>query len=127
MSYDDERQSYIVDTDKLEETLKIYLKEKEGTIILEGHYGDIVPNEFVNKCFVLSSPPVELRVRLAEKDYPPEKIEENLTAEIMNECWLNALEAFGPTKVTKIDNMSITDIVSLIETYLQMDSARSHD
>lgn len=98
-----------------------------GTILIEGHYGEVVPKNYVSKCFVLSTPPSELRYRLGSKKFSEEKIEENLQSEIMQECWLNALEAFGASKVTKINNMPISDTASLIETYLHVDLARSND
>ncbi|MHA2092402.1 MAG: AAA family ATPase [Candidatus Kariarchaeaceae archaeon] len=122
--FDEERQAFVVDTEKLESVLANFLASNQGLIILEGHYGEIVPEKYVNKCFVLSCPTGELRLRLSKRGYPPDKIEENLTAEITQECWMQALEAFGPSRVTKINNMSISSTANLIETYLHVNFAK---
>ncbi len=122
--YDDERQTYIVDTMKLHKMLDTYLSTTKGTIILEGHYEEAVPEKYVSKCFVLSCPTGELRLRLNQKGFNEEKIEENLAVEITSDCWINAIETFGSSKVTKIQNMSISDTANLIKTYLHIDLVR---
>ncbi|OLS20577.1 MAG: hypothetical protein HeimC2_36600 [Candidatus Heimdallarchaeota archaeon LC_2] len=115
--YDDIRQSTIIDTEKLQDTLQNYLTAGRGIVIIEGHYADIVPEEFVLKCFVLSCPIEDLRPRLEIRGYPQPKIDENIQAEIMKVCWTDALDLYGPSKVTKIDNMPINDIANLIDTF----------
>lgn len=115
--FDDERNSNIVDTDKLHQVLDKYLNAGRGIVILEGHYGDIVPEKYVEKCFVLSCPMDLLRIRLENRNYSTEKIEENVQAEIMKVCWTDALDSFGSSKVTKIDNMPIEEIAGLVDTY----------
>ena len=54
--YDEVRQSKIIDTEKLQVVLQNYLAAGRGIVIIEGHYADVVPEEFVLKCFVLSCP-----------------------------------------------------------------------
>ncbi|MHA2028895.1 MAG: adenylate kinase family protein [Candidatus Kariarchaeaceae archaeon] len=115
--FDDDRNSNIVDTDKLSRVLDSYLNAGRGIVITEGHYGDVVPEKYVAKCFVLSCPIDILRSRLQNREYPPEKIDENVEAEIMKVCWTDALDAFGTAKVTKIDNMPIEEIAGLIDAY----------
>ena len=115
--YDEVRQSKIIDTDKLQNVLQNYLMAGRGIVIIEGHYADVVPNQFVLKCFVLSCPIEDLRPRLEIRGYPNQKIDENVQAEIMKVCWTDALDLYGPTKVTKIDSMEIQDVAELIDTY----------
>lgn len=115
--YDELRQSKIIDTEKLQNILQNYLAAGRGIVIIEGHYADIVPEEFVSKCFVLSCPIEVLRPRLEIRGYPAPKIDENIQAEIMKVCWTDALDLYGPAKVTKIDNMPIEEISDLIDTY----------
>ena len=117
--FDEERGSMIVDTDKLEFILENYLKTGSDCIIIEGHYTDIIPNQFVKKIFVLSAELGALRVRLKERNYPEDKIDENLEAEIMQVCWTDSLEAFGSSKVIKIENSDITETTNLIINYLK--------
>jgi broad-specificity NMP kinase len=73
--------------------LNNFLASNQGLIILEGHYGEVVPEKYVKKCFVLSCPTGELRRRLSKRGYPPDKIEENLTAEITQES-ANLIETY---------------------------------
>lgn len=115
--FDDERDSKIVDTDKLNHILDKYLNAGRGTVIIESHYADVVPEKFVSKCFVLSCPVDILRIRLENRNYPTKKIDENIQAEIMKVCWTDALDAFGSSRVTKIDNMPMDEIAGLIDTY----------
>ena len=115
--YDDLRQSKIIDTEKLESVLQKYLAAGRGIVIIEGHYADIVPEQFVLKCFVLSCPIENLRPRLEIRGYPIQKIDENIQSVIMKVCWTDALDLYGPAKVTKIDDMPIEDVADLIDTY----------
>ena len=117
MLFRSERNSKIVDTDKLQQVLNMYLNAGRGIVIIEGHYGDVVPEQYVAKCFVLSCPIDILRIRLENRNYSMDKIEENAQAEIMKVCWTDALDAYGSSKVTKIDNMPIEEIAGLIDTY----------
>ncbi|MCH8909009.1 MAG: adenylate kinase family protein [Candidatus Heimdallarchaeota archaeon] len=123
--YDESRDSKILDGQKFQEQLTKFLEIGDGLIILEGHYGDLVPAQFVTKCFVLTTPIEELKTRLEKRKYSETKLEENLQAEIMQECWVDALDSFGSRKVTKIDNMPIEQIAELIITYSFVHLAKS--
>jgi adenylate kinase len=120
-SFDEHRDSYIIDDEKLQHKLTQYLHAGHGLVIIESHYADLIPEEFVIKCYVLSAPIKVLRKRYEEREYARDKIEENIQAEIMQVCWVDALDAFGPSKVTKIENMSIEEIADLISLYSQVD------
>ena len=95
-----------------------YLEVGYGTIIIDSHYGDIVPDKYVNRAFVLSAPVSELRKRLSARTYSKEKVDENVEAELFQVCWTDALEAFGTKKVMKIDNTNIEETVYIIKSYI---------
>lgn len=116
-SYDEQRGSYVIDDEILPGKLKEYLSTRNEIIIIESHYADLVPEEFVIKCFVLSALIRDLRERYEDRGYSSEKIEENIQAEIMQVCWIDALDAFGPSRVSKIENKSIEEIAELISSY----------
>ena len=118
--FDEERDTHIVDTDKLYGHLDSFLAKEEGIMIVEGHYGDVVPAQYVTKCFVLTAPTNVLKLRLLAKGYAENKINENLQAEIMQECWVEALDSYGSTRVTRVENMSISAIADLINTFIQV-------
>ena len=77
VGYDKERESRILDMDRLEKEIK----KIKGNIILEGHTSHLFP---VNIAIVLRCNPEILKKRL-EKRYPtnPSKVQENLEAEIL--------------------------------------------
>jgi len=72
-----------VDISKLKKSLE-FLEEKEDYII-EGHLAceQKIPADFL---FVLRADPEVLRERLSDRNYEPEKLRENLMAEILDYC-----------------------------------------
>jgi adenylate kinase len=122
-TYDMERESWIVDTDEVHNALVTYFTAADGVWIIEGHYADIVPEQFVVKVFVLSSELRVLRQRLRDREYSEDKIQENLEAEIMQVCWTDALDTFGESRVVKITNNDISDTAKIIITYIRGDFA----
>lgn len=116
---DEERDSLIVNEDKLVDVLYRYLDDQSGILIIDSHYGDLVPKEFVCRAFVLSAPIVELKKRLALRLYDTSKVDENVEAEIFQVCWTDALDAFGARKVVKIENNEIEETVYLIKSYIE--------
>lgn len=112
--FDEIRDSVIIDEDKLHDKLVEFLEEQEGDWIIEGHYGDLVPEHFVIQCFILTADLKELRKRLASRNYSKEKIEENIEAEIMKECWITALDSFGEDRVIEISPLPQEEVFEVI-------------
>lgn len=117
---DEKRDSIIVNTEKLSEVLEEYLSAGYGIIVIEGHYTDIIPEQFVSRAYVLSAKVMDLQRRLNLRNYTEEKIEENIQAEIMQVCWTEALEAFGQNRVIKLEPTSIEEEVEIILDYLKI-------
>ena len=103
-SIDEERKTLVADTKKLQERLEEILSTSEGNIIIEGHYAvDVVPKEDVHTVFVLRRDPNELKNVLEKRGYPEKKVWENLAAEILDVCLMDALSACGADKVCEVD------------------------
>jgi len=103
-SVDEERKTLIADTEKVSKQLQEILAKTEGSIIIEGHYAvDVVPKKDVNTVFVLRRDPRELKGALEKRGYEEKKLWENLAAEILDVCLLDALSACGSDKVCEID------------------------
>jgi len=103
-SVDEERKTLIADTEKVSKQLQEILAKAEGSIIIEGHYAvDVVPKKDVNTVFVLRRDPRELKSALEKRGYEEKKLWENLAAEILDVCLLDALSACGSDKVCEID------------------------
>jgi adenylate kinase len=103
-SVDEARQTLIADTEEVSNHLQEIVKSSKGNIIIEGHYAvDVVPKEEVDTVFVLRRDPSELKEKLEQRGFVGKKLWENLAAEILDVCLLDALVACGEEKVCEID------------------------
>ncbi len=105
VDYDEERASFIIDEEKVIEKLKKLINEND-LVIIDSHYGEIVPKEYVDKVIVLRTDPEILEERLKKKGWWWEKIRENIEAEILSICTMNAINVFGEEKVYEVDTSS---------------------
>lgn len=105
---DKERDTKIIEPAKIRKALRKILRGGNETIIIEGHYGDIVPKEFVRIAIVLRTNPLVLGERLRKKGYSEGKIRENVEAELLDSCLISTLEAFGHDVVLEIDTTMLT-------------------
>jgi len=80
-SYDDNRNSYIVDTKKLNKKLKKELNKRKN-FILEGHLAHYFKE--IDLLIILRANPTELKKRLESKGWISSKVVENVQAEILD-------------------------------------------
>ncbi len=103
-SVDDVRRTLIADTEKVSKRVQEILESSKGNIVIEGHYAvDVVSKKEVNTVFVLRRDPTELMGVLEKRGFEGKKLWENLAAEILDVCLLDALSACGADKVCEID------------------------
>ncbi len=107
---DAERGALIIEPRRLKAAIRKALKVEGGEFVAEGHYGDMVPKEFVKKAIVIRLDPFELEARLKARGYPEKKVKENVQAEILDSCLISAVEAFGEEKVVEIDSTGIGEV-----------------
>lgn len=100
--YDARRNTYVVDEEKVREYLRRLTRDCE-LIVVDSHYGEIAPRELVDKVIVLRLDPIELEKRLKKREWRWEKIKENIQAEILGVCTVNAVEEQGEEKVFEIN------------------------
>lgn len=98
--FDAERNSYVVDVEKLVE----FFKDKDD-FIAEGLVSHYIPADY---CIVLRTNPKELERRLKERNYSPQKVRENLEAEILGVIATEAFENPKARKTTQIDTTNRT-------------------
>ncbi len=92
--YDAKRECKIVDVDAIKsEVLK--MKRAGKNLIIESHYAHDINADLV---IVLRSKPDEIRRRGKEKGWPHTKTEENVVAEIMEEC---KIDSIGQGRITR--------------------------
>ena len=97
---DEERQSKIVDTEKLDR----YVREKfsnEKLTILEGHLSHLLGS--VDKIIILRCHPRVLKKRLFNKGWSGKKIDENVESEILDIILCETLEKHPGEHVFEID------------------------
>ncbi len=102
---DPETGSLLVDLDVLAKRVEEILSSRPGgLIIVVGHYAhDVVPREHLAMAFVLRRNPLELREVLVARGYSGRKLLENLQAEVLDVCLVEAVEAYGPELVYEVD------------------------
>ncbi len=108
------RDTYVVDEDRLVNRIVGLLKE--GDLIVDSHYGEIVPDYLVRFIFVLRLNPVSLYRKLVERGWGESKILENVEAEMLGVCTYNALSEHPVGKVCEVDvsGKETSDVVNEI-------------
>ena len=101
---DTERNTTIIDEEgmlrKLPETIEA---SDKSNIIVDGHYASaVVPTKLVSHVFVLRRNPKELKKFMEKCGYVDTKLWENLQAEILDVCLVEALQAHEG-KVCELD------------------------
>lgn len=122
---DKARDTGIIDEDCLVEAIMDIVEDKSKRIIIEGHYIDLVPSSAVQWVFILRTHPETLRVRLTKRGYKDEKVKENVEAEVLGVCQLDALDSFGEERVLEIDTSEMTppDVALMIEQMMHDEPA----
>ncbi len=118
--YDEERKTYLVDFEvflpyvlkKIEEIKNTKLKY----LIIEGHFSDIIPENYIDYAFILRCDPDVLYKRLEKKNYSQAKIIENIQAEILGNCanYFIQKQATFPLFEINTANLSINSIAKII-------------
>lgn len=109
MYYDDGSSSYVIDEDALTRKLRELITRYDGYIIVDGHYGEIVDDDLLEKIIVLRLDPRELYKRLKKRGWSGRKLMDNVESELLGICTSNALELHGVDKVCEVDATTKTD------------------
>ena len=120
---DTKRNTLVVNEKEMSSKIRGIIEESEySNIIVDGHYAvNVVSEEFVSHVFVLRRNPVELRKLMEQRGYSGAKMWENLAAEILDVCLVDALNVCGREKVCEVDasSKSVEDVVSEILSFLE--------
>ncbi len=88
-SYDNKRQTYIVDEKKINKVLIQKIKEHKD-LIIDSHLSHELPKKHVDICIVTKTEIKTLKKRLEKRKYSQNKIKENIDAEIFEICHTEA-------------------------------------
>lgn len=118
LGYDRERDSYIIDIEKLENYIK-GLERKKSVLILDGHLSHLFKN--LDKVIVLRCNPEVLRKRLLKKGWNEKKIRENLEAEMLDVILGEAIDMHGSRKVFEVDTTyrSVEEVGDIVEGLIE--------
>lgn len=98
---DKERDSKIVDIEKLNDYIKKNFKKKSGFIIADGHISHLLKT--VDKVIILRCHPKKLKIRLEKKGWNNSKINENIEAEILDIILCETIEIHSEDSIFEID------------------------
>lgn len=114
--YDSIRKTSIVDLERMTTRLMEIIREGRDPLVIEGHFSqDVVSPERVSNVFVLRRAPWRLKDELESRGYNPEKVKENVEAELLDVCLVEAIEAYGKEKVCELDTTDV-EANEIIET-----------
>lgn len=101
-----ERQTTIIDEEAMQQKLQGNIAaSNNANIIVDGHYAAAVtPTDLVSKVFVLRRNPKELKVFMQKSGFSEPKMWENLSAEILDSCLIEAIQ----TQKEKVCELNVT-------------------
>ena len=114
---DRERDTLIVDSRRLSQRLQQIISTQTKPIILDTHNTSLSFRELdISLVVVIRLDPDELTKRLGTRKYHESKIYENVAAEILDVCLLDAVQHFEKHQVTEINatNQSVEEIIDTI-------------
>lgn len=109
--YDKERDTYIVDENKLAKAL-IKVIQKEKNLVIDSHMSHFIPEKYVDLCIVTKCKIPELRKRMKKRGYSELKIKENIDAELFDVCCNEAYENRHDLLIIDTTNKKAKAIVS---------------
>jgi adenylate kinase len=101
---DAERDTTVINEAKMRLKLKQLITQTQSDIVIDGHYAAAVtPKAQVTNVFVLRRNPKELREFMKKRGYSQPKQDENLAAEILDVCLVEALQKQEKTKICELN------------------------
>ncbi|KAK9314795.1 AAA domain-containing protein [Lipomyces starkeyi] len=108
--FDEERQSAMVDEDKLIDLITPDLEQ--GGRIIDWHVCDIFPESLIDLVVVLRTSTTRLFDRLKDRNYPQKKFIDNMDSEIMEIILNDARESYDPAIVIELYSNDNDDLES---------------
>jgi adenylate kinase len=107
---DKKRQTTIINEKTMQQKLTQTINTtKTRNIIIDGHYAPTVtPKNLTTHIIVLRRNPIELRKQMEKRGYQNTKLWENLAAEILDVCLIEALQTQQKQKICEIDTTNKT-------------------
>ncbi len=124
-SEDKQRGTTVIDEAKMRRKLKATIEKTQTDIVIDAHYAAAVtPKVQVTNVFVLRRNPIELREFMQKRGYNQAKQDENLSAEILDVCLVEALQKQDKQKICELDITGKTVEDTLSEVIAVLDGKR---
>ncbi len=102
---DKKRETLIADKKRLATRLRQLFGERARGFVVSTHYLDsLIPSRMVVLACVLRLDPTLLRRRLVRRGWARNKIAENVEAEVVGVCLVEAIDQYGPSRTCEIDS-----------------------
>ncbi|CAG8973805.1 hypothetical protein HYALB_00006350 [Hymenoscyphus albidus] len=111
--FDEEYGSWIVDEDKLLDAIEDEVKQ--GGYIIDWHACDLFPKSWVDLVVVLRVDSTMLYDRLKARNYPENKLQENLDSEIMQVLLQEARDSYDEEVVVELYSNTTEEMESNVE------------
>lgn len=119
-SFDKKLDTKNVDVDKLNDLL-VSSFDKNKNYVVDSHLSHWLPKKVVNLCIVIKCEMKVLKQRLKKRKYSELKIRENLDAEIMDSCFIEALEnGHKVVIIESTEGLDFDSILALIKEKLKL-------
>ena len=101
--YDKKLKTHVVDQRKSNKLMIALIKEAKNSgekgLVIDSHLSHLLPARYADLCIITKTGLKKLKGRLKKRKYPEEKAKENLEAEILDVCLVEALETGHKVKV----------------------------
>lgn len=115
--YDHERDSSIIDEDKLLDLLEPL--SKKGGLVIDWHCCEIFPERWIDLVVVIRCDNTILYERLEKRGYKQNKITENVECEIMQVLLSEAMDNYNPNIVVELQSEDLESLDSNVERLSQ--------
>ncbi len=106
--------------------LRAFITQTESDVVVDGHYAAAVtPKTQVTNVFVLRRNPEQLRPFMQQRGYSVQKQNENLEAEVLDVCLVEALQAQERSKICEIDTTNQTPEETLAEVLAVLEGKKA--
>ncbi|MHA1796960.1 MAG: adenylate kinase family protein [Candidatus Helarchaeota archaeon] len=109
--WDETRNIPIIDDNKINQYFLDFLNSSsnDAIILIEGHYFEFLSPDLINKIIILRTHPSILQERLQKRNYKPEKIKENVQAEILGNIMGTILEKYAQVPLFQVDTSKMSE------------------
>lgn len=106
--YDKKFKTKLIDIKRLNKFLMNLIRNSNEPLVIDSHLSHYLPRMYVKLCIVTKCDLRVLKTRLEKRKYNQRKIDENMEAEILRTCYIEALE--NKHKIIEIDTSEIRKI-----------------